>query len=969
MKKLFNHTKKPVEGWKDYDENDYDWDGSDYEEYGGEEPEYFDEAENYPGGEYGIEAYGAEAEDHPEDGYGIEAGSSPEEEYVEAAGGYSGEEYVIEAENYPGGEYAAEAEDYLEEEYGAVAESSPEEEYVEAAGGYPGEEYAVEAENYPDEEYAAEAEGYPGEEYAAEAEGYPGEEYAAEAEGYPGEEYAAEAEGYPGEEYAAEAEGYPGDGYGIEAGSSPEEEYGEAAGNYPEEEYSLEAAGLYPEEEYVAETEDYPGEGYSMEAESSPEEGYAAEAGPDYYKEGRLEERRRPRAPKGKKRPSGGFLYKLQQGAGSMSGIDRVILGTGVAVLVLALVTGGLYISSRIVDNQVADFAGVGSQLDGIHTIGGEGLLAVADAELARIAALETVQDQVVEPPREYQEAEYGRNITVTLNLTSVQKDLKIKFINQANGKLISNVPFVVTVTGPDGKSVVWSDDDMDGIIYKKDITPGSYTVVMEALSDEKYSDYMIPGDSQKVEVKKDIDYKKVDVSNEIKKESEVNAAKEDTKQNVTVVESSLPDTVEWVESKVIDATYNEVSRSAIPDPATLVSAGAPTGVMETMTTVSGPNPPLTLQGITLDKTDVTVFSTAAVTVNATLSGAATAAPTVSAVSADSNVAAVSVSGTAVTVTGGNEGSTAVTVSYTENGQTVSASLTVTVKSHPREDRITKLKDADGNQLYVLENGAYREAVYADYYTAESFFVKGNAKYSGWQTLNGKVYYFNAAGEMVTGEQVIQGARYNFASDGTLVTGSGDMGIDVSKWNGNIDWNAVSNSGVSYVIIRCGYRGSSQGKLIEDPKFTANIQGATAAGLKVGVYFFTQAVDEVEAVEEASMVLEQIKGYKISYPVFLDVEPSGGRADSIDRATRTAVCRAFCETIQGAGYTAGIYANKTWLTGKLNAGELGSYKIWLAQYAASPTYTGRYDLWQYKSTGSVSGIKGKVDMNLSYLGY
>lgn len=216
---------------------------------------------------------------------------------------------------------------------------------------------------------------------------------------------------------------------------------------------------------------------------------------------------------------------------------------------------------------------------------------------------------------------------------------------------------------------------------------------------------------------------------------------------------------------------------------------------------------------------------------------------------------------------------------------------------------------------------------------------------------------------------MIQGAKYNFASDGSLVKGSGNMGIDVSKWNGNIDWTAVSNSGVSYVIIRCGYRGSSQGSLIEDPKFAANIKGATAAGLKVGVYFFTQAVNEVEAVEEASMVLEQIRGYKISYPVFLDVEPSGGRADAISRETRTAVCKAFCETIQGGGYTAGVYANKTWLTSKMNVSELSAYKIWLAQYAANPSYSGRYDLWQYRSTGSVSGIKGNVDMNLSYLGY
>ena len=99
------------------------------------------------------------------------------------------------------------------------------------------------------------------------------------------------------------------------------------------------------------------------------------------------------------------------------------------------------------------------------------------------------------------------------------------------------------------------------------------------------------------------------------------------------------------------------------------------------------------------------------------------------------------------------------------------------------------------------------------------------------------------------------------------------------------------------MIIRCGYRGSSTGAMIEDPKFKANIQGATAAGLKVGVYFFSQAVNRVEAVEEASMTLELIKGYKISYPVFLDVEASGGRADGIDSGTRTEIVNAYCETI------------------------------------------------------------------------
>ena len=371
---------------------------------------------------------------------------------------------------------------------------------------------------------------------------------------------------------------------------------------------------------------------------------------------------------------------------------------------------------------------------------------------------------------------------------------------------------------------------------------------------------------------------------------------------------------------------------------------------------------------ITLDKTTATVYLSTPVTINASIANATTQ-NAVTAESSDTNVATVAVNGRAVTITGINPGSATITVKYTENGEEVKAACAVTVKAHPKDDKTNRLKDSKGQQLYVLENNAYREAVYADYYTAEKFFVKGAVKYTGWQTIDGKVYFFDAAGNKVTGEQVIQGAKYTFASDGSLVTGSGTMGIDVSKWNGNIDWNAVKNSGVSYVIIRSGYRGSSQGSLIEDPKFTANIKGATEAGLKVGVYFFTQAVDAVEAVEEASMVLEQVKNYKISYPIFLDVESSGGRGDKIDKETRTAVCKAFCETIQSAGYTAGIYANKTWLTSKIDTSSLNGYKIWLAQYAAAPTYEGRYDLWQYKSTGRVSGIRGDVDLNLSYLGY
>lgn len=311
-----------------------------------------------------------------------------------------------------------------------------------------------------------------------------------------------------------------------------------------------------------------------------------------------------------------------------------------------------------------------------------------------------------------------------------------------------------------------------------------------------------------------------------------------------------------------------------------------------------------------------------------------------------------------------------ITVKYEEEKETVSAKCSVTVKPHPKYDKTTPLKDKENRQLFVQVGDNYREATYADYYVDNvKFFVQSGVKYTGWQTIDGKVYYFNAEGKYVTGEQVIQGAKYNFASDGVLMNGNGVLGIDVSKWNGTIDWKAVKNSGVSYVIIRCGYRGSSAGSLIEDSKFTSNIKGATSAGLKVGVYFFTQAVNEVEAVYEASFVIDKIKNYKISYPVFLDVEASGGRGDKISVDTRTKVCKAFCQTMQNAGYTAGIYANKTWLNEKINVSEINNFKIWLAQYAAKPTYGGRYDMWQYKSTGTINGISGNVDMNLSYMGY
>ena len=212
-------------------------------------------------------------------------------------------------------------------------------------------------------------------------------------------------------------------------------------------------------------------------------------------------------------------------------------------------------------------------------------------------------------------------------------------------------------------------------------------------------------------------------------------------------------------------------------------------------------------------------------------------------------------------------------------------------------------------------------------------------------------------------------------ADGTetnvlLSDGVSILGIDVSKWNKDIDWNKVKAQGVDFAILRCGYRGSKNGYLIEDPYFEQNIKGATEAGVRVGVYFFTQAKTAAEGVEEASMVLSLCKDYKLSFPLYIDTEGAGGgRADNLPVDQRTEAIKAFCETVENAGYAAGIYASKSWFIHNLDMEKLKGYSIWLAQYSRKATYDGVYDMWQYTSAGRLDGISTLVDLDLSYVDY
>ena len=201
--------------------------------------------------------------------------------------------------------------------------------------------------------------------------------------------------------------------------------------------------------------------------------------------------------------------------------------------------------------------------------------------------------------------------------------------------------------------------------------------------------------------------------------------------------------------------------------------------------------------------------------------------------------------------------------------------------------------------------------------------------------------------------------------------------IDVSSYQTSLNWKKVKDSGINYAIIRAGFRGYGEtGSLNRDTHFKENMTEAIQYGLKVGVYFFSQAISEAEAIEEANYVLNLIKDYKVTLPVVIDFEYASdsngliGRLykANLSKSQQTAICKAFCKTIAAKGYTPMIYANKQMLENDLNAAELAkSYKIWLANYTNCTSYGGEYEFWQYTSSGSVSGIYGNVDKSFWYI--
>ena len=216
-----------------------------------------------------------------------------------------------------------------------------------------------------------------------------------------------------------------------------------------------------------------------------------------------------------------------------------------------------------------------------------------------------------------------------------------------------------------------------------------------------------------------------------------------------------------------------------------------------------------------------------------------------------------------------------------------------------------------------------------------------------WRKIDGQWYYFNSKGYWIDD---------NTYEEGSL------KGIDVSKWQEEIDWQAVKNDGIEFAMIRLGYNTNQL-----DKYYQRNMKEAEKVQIPVGVYYYSKATNEEEAVRDAEFVIENLKGYKVSYPVAIDLEDKV--QEDLSKEELGKIARAFADEIQSAGYTPMVYANENWYQNYIDWSLLGDVEKWIASYSVSPNPNIKREIWQCCSTGLVDGVKGNVDINFGYKDY
>ncbi len=448
------------------------------------------------------------------------------------------------------------------------------------------------------------------------------------------------------------------------------------------------------------------------------------------------------------------------------------------------------------------------------------------------------------------------------------------------------------------------SDDDGDGHIYLKDMKPGTYVACYLSDSELDPDDYM-----SYVTVKDHIEYQVIETITQqvgaYDASADTDNHHEDEEPNKKPEDNKPAEEV---------SPYVEAASVVLPVKS---SAG---GVAEVTFTDEGKTVKVTIQQVSSDAKGVT------------FEGIISDGENFSALLDKTYLEA--------------DGIITVTVKVNMSGATQTADIEIKISDPPAGDKLT---DEEGHVLYSDDKGTLA--------TAED------------HAAGKKLYYKND-------EDAIDISTSNEAPTSTVVAttsavSTGNKGIDVSKYQGDINWSKVASSGIKFAIIRAGGRyskGEHSGELYEDPYFYQNMAGAKAAGLSVGVYFYSTALTEAEAIEEASLAVAMAKeAGGVNLPIYFDMEDKTRGVSSLSKSKCNALVKAFCSTVQSAGYNAGVYASRNWYRDHLNASELpSSIKIWMAMYSDQLEWDGKVDMWQYSYKGKVSGIAGEVDMNLCF---
>lgn len=632
--------------------------------------------------------------------------------------------------------------------------------------------------------------------------------------------------------------------------------------------------------------------------------------------------------------------------------------------------------------------------------------------------------------------------VEIFLKPSSVEEDLEVHIVDE-DGNMVTGYPFLLTVVAKDGSyNKQWTVDD--GFLRLTKISSGEYTVTIEDAEG-----YIIEENTIECTVEKKVEYEKIDVSDKVVDESEIDVKQEDAalskpveapaatpalatykdqiattkttagiykykaeieigdfaESNVGYIKGSdkyvakLDSNGYIVEIRLAPAKASPAAVAATDVSMLLNQAVRDSDLLKTYGRNSYNIVPLTLndydimQVENVDSTpapteapaatptaEPTAEPTATPTPEPTAEPTATPTPTPepTAEPTATPTAAPTAEPTATPVPSSSPSAAPTATPSPDPSAAPSATPTVspspspsvqpTATPRPNFESLAKATDIYDNDKGKLKN----DFIKANGITDESIPEK-ISYFNGWKDKN-KEYYYDAKGNPIKGQAIIGGITYTFDNNGKRISESNiAKGIDVSKWQGNIDWKKVKASGIDYAIIRVGYRGYGSGALVEDPYFRQNIEGATKAGLKVGVYFFSQAITTAEAVEEASMAINAVKGYKLHYPIYFDTElattNSTGRADNLGSGQRTDIANAFCQTVRNSGYKAGVYASKSWFQYRVNYSTLSKYDIWLAHYTTATDFAHRYDMWQYTGTGSCPGVSGSVDLNWAYKVY